>query len=158
MSTLKLGKQIETKLERVEENILGALDAVTRKSDQSKQIEDKIASMEEAVMGKMSEQQLEVEKSLKEHNEIAKSMPKIQTELTKSTQELKKFIEKKQDMETREVNIIIHNVPESQSSEPAERKKYDTDSFQNIVQALLGQDTSMDTQKVYRLGQEEGSW
>ena len=68
---------------------------------------------------------------------------------------MRKIVEKKEDKESRELNVIIHNIPESQSNEPADRKKYDSASFRNIVQALFGDDATMEIEKVYRLGRKK---
>ena len=155
-NVLRMGKRLESQIEAAEQNILGALKAVgpTPDKDSSKQLEDKIASMEEAVTVRLAEQQKEVEKSINVQKEVIQSMPEIQRELQKNTQELKKMIEKKEDGERREVNVIIHNIPESKSSDPALRKRYDENSFQNIVEALLGEDMKMETDKIYRLGKK----
>lgn len=155
MGTLKTGKQIEAKLEDVEQKILGALESSRTEAKSTKQLEEKIASLEKMMMGKMNQQQVEVEKSLKVHEEVVQSMPELQSQLKKSTQELKKLVEKKEDKETREVNIIIHNIPESKSDDPATRKKYDSDSFYNIVQALGGDARGMEMDNIYRLGKKK---
>ena len=49
------------------------------------------------------------------------------------------------------VNVIIHNIPESKSSDEATatREKYDSDSFQNIVGAQLGRGRKMEATKIY---------
>ena len=106
-------------------------------------------------MDHMKEQQVEVEKTLTAHKEAVQSMPKIQTEMKRSAQELKRIVETKEDRDVREVNIIIHNIPESQSDEPTLRQKYDSDSFQNITHALLGEDVNIKTEKIYRLGKKK---
>ena len=90
-----------------------------------------------------------------ERKDVIQTMPKIQSELHKSAQELKKMIEKKDDTEKREVNVIIHNIPESKSVDAAARKKHGEDSFENIVKALLGEHKSMEIDKIYRLGKKE---
>ena len=136
------------------EKKLGALEAASSKSEHDTELENKINSMEKAVIGKIREQHVEVEKTLKAHDDVVQSIPKLQDEIKKSTRELKKIVEKKEEKESRELNIIIHNIPESRSQEPADRKKYDTNSFRNIVHALFGEDTSMEVEKVYRLGKK----
>lgn len=155
MNVLKMGSRIESRIEATERKILGAIESSSVKSDNSKLLEDRIISMEKAVSVRMKEQQEEIEKSLNAQKEVAENMPKLQSELKKSTQELKKIVEKKEDKELREVNVIIHNIPESKSSDAATRKKYDSDSFQNIVEALLGGDRRMETTKTYRLGKKK---
>ena len=155
MNMLKLGTKLESKMEAVEQKILGALKPTEPTQDMSKELEKKLVAMEEVVTERLVEQQKEVEKSLKAQKEVVQSMPKIQSELQKSTQELKKMIEKNDDKEKREVNIIIHNIPESKSNDSASRRKYDENSFQNIVEALLGERHSVEMDKVYRLGRKK---
>ena len=154
---LKTGKKLETQIETVQHKILEALEATVPKSerDNSKQLQDKIASMEEVVTGKLVEQQKEVEKTLNAQKEMVQSMPKIQSELQKNTQELKRMIEKNEDREKREVNVIVHNIPESRSSEATLRKRYDENSFQNMVEALLGENVTMEIGKIYRIGKKK---
>ena len=62
-------------------------------------------------------------------------------------------MERKEDQERRETNIILHNIPESRSENPNARKQYDSDSFDNIVQALLENET-IPVDKIFRLGKK----
>ena len=156
MSALKMGKQIEDKLDIMEKKILGTIETSGMKYKPSQQLEEKIISMRETVVGKMTEQQAEVDKTLKANQEIVQSLPKLQSELKKSAQELKKMVERKQDKEGREANIVIHNIPESKSDDPEALKKYDSDSFQNLVKALMGESKSMETNRIFRLGKKRG--
>ena len=55
----------------------------------------------------------------------------------------------------RERNILLHNIPESNSSSPELRKRYDQDSFQNVVEALLGEGSTMEVENVIRLGRRQ---
>ena len=64
MRTLKLGKQIEDKLDIMEKKILGTIESSGKKDEPSQQLE-KITSMRETVVAKMAEQQTEVDKTLK---------------------------------------------------------------------------------------------
>ena len=155
MNVLKLGTRIESRIEANERKILGVLESSGVRSGNSKLLEEKIISMEKEVSVRIKEQQEEIEKSLNVQKEVAETMPKLQSELKKSTQELKKIVEKKEDTELREVKVIIHNIPESKSSDTVQRKKYDSDSFLNIVEALLGKGRKMETTKIYRLGKKK---
>ena len=42
------------------------------------------------------------------------------------------------EKENRVNNIILQNIPECESKDPAERKIYDIDIFYNVATALLG--------------------
>ena len=152
MDVLKLGKSIEEKLEAVEKKIMGALNEFSTKPETSERVEEKITALEKVVAEGMK-QQVEVGKSLKTQSELVQSMPKLQVEIQKSARELKALVEKKEESERREVNLIVHNVPESKSSDPEARKKYDFDSFSNIAEALL-EERNMDVDKIYRLGKK----
>lgn len=124
------------------------------KTDIDKQLEEKITNMEKSVVGQIKEQQSIVEASLKEQKEVAKIMPKYTTELKNSAHELKKFVQAKEDRESRENNVLLHNIPESESTNPEERKKYDHASFQNVVAALCGEDAQIEIDRVVRLGKK----
>ena len=157
MNMLKMGQKIENRIEAAEQKILRVLETTGTKSNINKQFEDKLISFEKVVVGKMEEQQLEAEKALKAQKEVAESMPQIQHELKKSAHELKKIVEQNEDKEKRQANIIIHNIPESKASSPDARKQYDTDSFRNIVEALLGENENVEINKIYRLGKKRES-
>ena len=154
-TTVELGKKLETKMEAVEKNIMNALE--NRKgTDPGKNLEEKISSMEKTVMEKINEQKEEVEKSLNAQKEVVLAMPtEVQTELDKKTKELKRIVTQREDKERRETNLIIHNIPESQSKEPRARKKYDSGSFNNIVCALFGEGTVIETEQIIRLGKKK---
>ena len=55
------------------------------------------------------------------------------------------------------MNVIIHNIPESKSSDMTTRKKYDSDSFLNIAGALLGKGRKIEITKIHRLGKKKES-
>ena len=154
MNVLKLEKKMESKLDTVQKSIMDALEMSHKKPEESKNLEDKLKEMEKAVMNRMNEQKVEVEKSLNAQKEVVLAMPKLQSELEKSAQELKKIVEKNDDKEMRQMNIIVHNIPESKSGDPSIRKKYDIDSFENIVCALFGEEKTMEIDKIYRLGKK----
>ena len=152
MDVIKLGKKIETKIEDVKQEIMAKLEASTAKGA-NKGLEEKIVTMEKTIAERIREQQKEVENAVKMQKEVAQTIPKLQTELRKSTQDVKKFVEKKEESAKREVNIIIHNIPECESSDPSERKEYDVGSFHNIADALL-EGNNMEVSKIFRLGKK----
>ena len=103
-------------------------------------------------MDKIKDRESKVNAALQEQKEMVRAMPKYASEIQKSAQELQELVRKKDERGTRETNILIHNIPESLSVDPEVRKKYDSDSFDNIVHALLGEEKEIVTEKVYRLG------
>ena len=156
-SLVELGKSIESRMEKAEQNILRAIaDVQAQKADVevSKQLSEKISNMEKTVVGHLKDQQSLVENSLKEQNEAVKSMPKYTSDLKNSALELKKFVQAKDDRENRGNNVIIHNIPESSSANPEDRQDYDHACFQNIVTALCGESLKMKVDRVVRLGKK----
>ena len=155
-SMIELGKNIESRVEKAELNILRAITEVMPKADVDigKRLDERISKMEKTVVGHLKDQQLVVESSLKEQKEAVKNMPKYTTDLKNSAQELKKFVQAKEDQESRGNNVVIHNIPESTSANSEDRKNYDYASFQNIVTALCGEGSKMDVDRVVRLGKK----
>ena len=78
--------------------------------------------------------------ALLEQKRMVWAVPKYASKIQISTQELQELIKKKDERGTRETNILIHSIPECSSVDPEVRKKYDSDSFDNIVHALLGEE------------------
>ena len=156
MDVLRIGMKMEAKLEAVEKKIIGAFKTAAPKTEPNNQLGEKIKELEKVVVEIMSKQQTEVEKSLQVQKEVADSMPKLQSELKKNTQELKSTVERKDDKERREVNVIIHNIPESKASDPEARKNYDLKSFCNIKEAILGE-RNVEVEKIFRLGKKRES-
>ena len=153
-SMIQLGKRLETRIEAAEQKILSAFEQYQPKQDLTKQLESKISSMEKTVMGKIREHQEKVTTTLQQQSKAAEVLPKYTSEINKCASDLKKMIKDKEENEGRETNLILHNTPESQSAEPDERKKHDTDTFNKVMTALHGEQTKMETVKVYRLGKK----
>lgn len=153
-----VGKQIDDKLTNLEKKMVETINDqhVKAETKMQKQVEDKLADMEKKVVETINIQQNKVEVTLQEQKEAVQSVPRLttemKTELKKNVQELKEIVEKKEDKANREVNILLHNIPESRSSDVEVRKKYDADSFQNVVEALIGEGSNMEVEKIYRLG------
>ena len=146
-----LSKQIQD----VEKRVLGALDTSNTKSekvvDQGKKLESKLNLMEDKVK-ELKDLQAKVDKVL---HEQSAAVPKYVSEIQRSAQKIQKFVIDKEDKENRENNILIHNIPECSSESPEVRKKYDSDSFVNIVCALFGGHQDMKVKNVYRLGKRQ---
>ena len=156
-----IGKHIVTRIDEAEKNILTLLRNSKPRDDMGKKLEGKISNMEKAVVDQIKEQQSKAEATLKEQKEAVQAMPKYSEELKKSAQELKEIVKIKEDKEMRQKNILLHNIPECQSTNVEERKAYDRASFQNVVAALFeeeGEAASMEAVSVIRLGKkQEGS-
>ena len=69
---------------------------------------------------------------MKAHKEVVESITRVSEELKNSVQQLKKLVDS-QNNESRESNIILHNIPESTSQDPAIRKQHDAQIFSRCV-------------------------
>ena len=148
------GKESMEKLDRV----IGALEASSLRSEEAvgigKRLESKLAIMEETVL-ELRDLQNKADKVLQEQSEVVKTIPNYASDIQRSAQELQRCAITKEDREKRDTNILVHNIPESMSGNPEVRKKYDSESFMNIVCALLGEYREMNIEKVYRLGKKQ---
>ena len=144
------------RIEEAEKKIMAALKESKHQDDMGKRLESKIKGMEKIVSDQIKEQQSRVEASLKVQSEAVQAMPKYTDELKKSAIEIKKLVESKEDKERRQRNVLLHNIPECQSTNADERKNYDHASFQNVVAALFedSEMTNMETLGVIRLGKK----
>ena len=153
-SMIQLGKHLEARIEAAEHKILSMLDQSCPKKDLTKQLESKISSMEKTVMGKIREHQEKVTTTLQEQSKVVEAMPKYTSEINQSALDLKTLIMSKEDRDNRETNLLLHNMPESGSSNTEERKEHDAKSFNKVASALLGNQTKIDTVSIYRLGKK----
>jgi vacuolar-type H+-ATPase subunit I/STV1 len=69
-----------------------------------------------------------------------------------STQNLKSMMLKWEDKESREYNIILHNIPESESDNADKRNQHDENEFQKVVSALLKTQDEIKINRIFRLG------
>ena len=74
--------------------------------------------------------------------------------IKQSAEEIRKLVQIK-EKEKRQNNIIIHNIQESNSRDPAERKKYDETGFCNMMYELLGYNVEL--VEIFRLGKKTTS-
>ena len=128
-------KEIVARLDQVEKSILSALKS-EEKVNAEKRLETKIANMEK-IVELIREQQTKTDEALKEQREAVRVVPKVSEELKKSAHELKAFVKSKEEKETRDKNILLHNIPECESENAEERKSYAFASFHNVVSALF---------------------
>ena len=154
MSMLELGKHLEARIETAEKKIIEALDKVRPSTELGKKVDEKMANMERVVVEKIKEQKVKVTSSLEEQKEMVKIVPKATAEIKRKTDELREYMEKKDDKLAREVNVLVHNLPESDAEEGEQRKEQDISKFQNMVRALIGDSLSVEPVKVFRLGKK----
>ena len=150
---VKIEKSMESRLDKTEQKIMAALDQL-RPGRISEEMDSKIEVLEKKVVEEMRTHQVRIEATMKEQHEAMKDMPKFTDEIKNSANEIKNYVRVKEDKETREKNLILHNIPECVSDDPQRRKKYDHDSFQSVAQALVGEDTEVEVETVFRLGKK----
>ena len=148
---LELGKNLETRIAEAERKILDSVSAAASK-DGHERLTRKIDQMEKAIT-QMKDQQSKIEVAVNEQKDAVKSVPKCTEALKTSALEIKKIVQI-QNRDSRESNVILHNIPESTSSDPEARKKHDAESFQGVVSSLLGNE-KVDIVQVFRLGKRE---
>ena len=171
---LKRGIQLECRIMEAEKKIMAAINRISLGEDTNTKLEEKFTSMETTVMKEMNKhqvnvktsleksfaeiikQQTRVESTVKEQNQAVQEMPKFSKVLKNSAEQIKKIVETK-EKEGREANLILHNIPESKSTENEKRKKYDTESFYNIATALYGNTTGLEVEQIFRLGKKPDS-
>ena len=146
----KLLNELNNKVDMLHEEVkkVAASDGLEEKINQ------KIISIEKSV-NELAMQQAKVECSIGEHRDSVRAMPKLSEEIRHSADEIKNLVQTK-DKVDREYNIIIHNVPECDSQDIAERRKYDIDSFYNIATSLLRDATDVEVMDTTRLGKTTG--
>ena len=54
----------------------------------------------------------------------------------------------------RSCNVLLHNIPESESEEPEVRKEFDAMKVKDIARALYGENAQCDIQNAFRLGKK----
>lgn len=153
LTYVEMGKQIDSSLKESEERIMKALGEL-KDSHIREELGKRMNCMEEKVVSKINEQQAHMESTLEKQTRVVEAVPKVTTELRHSAEELKKFMSDSKDKEIREKNIILHNIPESQADDPNERKKYDVEMFEKVASTLVGNQCSVEFDKIIRLGKK----
>ena len=151
---MKLGKQLEARIEETEKKLMAAIEKINPRDSDDARLDEKIACMEDTVIKKIQQHQVNVEESLKEQQATVRAMPGFTEELKSRAQELKDLLKAKEEKISRESNILLHNIPESTSDDPENRKRYDQDSFYNVAAALFGESVSMKVDKIFRVGKK----
>ena len=152
MTMLEAGKKLDERIAEAERKIMGAIEVVKPSSDMVRDIGTRIQTIEKSFT-ELKDQQNRVEASIREQKQVVQEMPRVSQDLKSSADQLKRFVQSK-DKEGRETNLILHNIPESSSQDNEARKKYDTESFYNVADALLGDVGGIEIESVYRLGKK----
>ena len=150
---IETGRNVINRIEEVETKLLTAFKGNT--PNHFEKMEAKLAEMEKSLTEELTKQKKDVERALQSQKDVALNLPKYCSDMQRSTQELRKIVVDKENRDAREKNIIIHNIPESSAADPEARKKHDVDSFNNIVHSLLGENTNLQVEKVFRIGKKK---
>ena len=152
-ATLEVSKSLVGRIEQAEKRIIDSFKEAQSKELIGEQLQDKICRLEKTVKD-MKDQQASIERVVAEQKEAVKDVPKYTEQLKNSTREMKKIVDS-HGKEGREYNIILHNIPESDSEDAENRKQHDLKMFNNVVSALLGTEMKVETNQVYRLGKRQ---
>ena len=156
MAMLDAGRHLKSRISDTEQKILSAINDVKPSiSAEFEQIRIRIEKIEKS-FSEIKEQQTRVEHSVQEQHQAVQEMPKFSKVLKNSAEQIRKIVETK-EKEGREVNLILHNIPESKSEDAGQRRKYDADSFYNIAFALYGDTKGFEVEQIFRLGKKPDS-
>ena len=86
---------------------------------------------------------------MKEQKEIVRKVSKCTEELKNRAHEIKRYLESR-DKDDRDSNIILDKIPESTAQDPTVRKQHDAELFLCVVAALLGHETKVETNHIFR--------
>lgn len=135
---LDVAKRVESRVAEAEKRIVEAVQKTQKVPQLDKNLEEKILNLE---------------------TEVVKQMSAQKEALISTSQSLKKVVQSQGSM-NREMNIIIHNIPESDSLDSESRKTHDITKFDEVSKGLCGSNTEIKTDKIIRLGkkrEEEGA-
>ena len=149
-----VAEHAELRIAQAESKIISALKEATGNENPAKQLEDRMNEMEKS-FSKLKEQQVRVEMIIKEYKEAVQKMSQASEEIKQSADQLQKIVQSR-DKEKRDLNVIIHNIPESISQNIEERKEYDLDSFYSIAYALIGNEADqVEVEAALRIGKKQ---
>lgn len=152
---LEVGKGLELCIEKAEKRITDAIKESKTKNEFHVQLKEKIHRMEKSV-DQIKEQQAKIELTVTEQRKVVETVPRYSEELRNSAQQIQKIVDQ-QGKDSRQNNIILHNIPESSSQDPMVRKQHDSEVFEKVVEALLGKNAKVEITQVFRLGKKQSS-
>ena len=126
--TLNLGKRLERRVADAEKNIIEKVNQVRTQTT---------AEIEEKLQSSMKNMEEKVSKQVDENSDVLKKTVKVHE------------LESKVD---RSCNVVLYNVPESNSEDVEQRKEHDVKKVNDITRVLCGEDVQCKVEKVFRLG------
>ena len=123
-----------------------------------KQIDKRVAEAEIKIMRKV-EETISATSTVREER-LEAGMKNLETQMVKQISETTntfKEVMKKQEQESkidRSCNIILHNIPESDSAEPEVRKQHDVTKVDEISKAIIGDSHQCSVEQAFRLGKK----
>jgi len=140
-------EKVEAKLDEIVLKVGSELESHT-KTMQS------LPSSNSAVETKLNEVVREFGTRLDSHRKTIEAMPRNVPDLATTIVNVTSSLATEQrERERRQLNLILHNAPESKSPEPSTRKKDDIDFAQETFSNILG--TSVTIKNAVRLGKKE---
>ena len=91
-----------------------------------------------------------------ENHKASQTLPRITADMKSTTDKVVRIIESQAD-DQRKKNVVIHNLQESRSDDPEERKQEDKKSFSFMMSALFGDHHKIRAERVIRLGKPDAS-
>jgi len=143
--------ELESRLEKVEAKLDKIVQEVGSRLDNQNKTIESIPNSASAVEVKLNKVvQTKLDSHCKTIEAIPVKVPDLATTIASVTSSL--TIEQR-EKEKRQLNLIIHNVPESKSSDPLTKKKEDTDFVQQIFSDVLN--TPATVTNTIRLGKKD---
>ena len=152
---LEVGKGLELCIEKAEKRITDAVKESRTKNEFHVQLKEKIQQMEKSV-DQIKEQQAKIELTMNEQKKVVETVPRYSEALRNSAQQIQKIVDL-QGKDSRQNNVILHNIPESSSQDAIVRKQHDSEVFQKVVEALLGKNAKVEVTQIFRLGKKQNS-
>ena len=159
---LMTSKRLEERIEVAEKKILEVMEKMEKSTDEKrrdmertmakKMMEQKEAISENSeVLQKVAKEQKGMEQDF---TKVAKSIDEQQQVIKENTSEMKKATQNK-DMEARAMNIIVHNIEESNEETAEKRKEHDYKKFTKIAAALGAEE--LQVENIIRLNRKQDS-
>ena len=142
-------KRLEAKIAESERNIIDALKTITEARKTEHRLEEKLKAMEQEVISKISEQCANVEAVLGQQKEVVNETKKTYSEITQKGLEMKarnesdiadsvsgklsEVMQERAEIEKRQLNVIIHGLPEtSVGPEANDKEAFETFCLENL--------------------------
>jgi len=146
--------ELQSRLEKVEAKLDKIVQEVGSRLDNHSKTIESIPSSASAVEVKLNKVVQELGTKLDSHCKTIEAIPaKVPDLATTIASVTSSLATEQREKEKRQLNLILHNVPESKSSDPLTRKKEDTDFVQQVFSDVLS--TPATITNAIRLGKKD---